>query len=73
MLKIDKIFAITEEDKIRLAVDRKTNLNIAVGEEEKIRDAVDRQNICNCRRRKDRRCFKQTKFIVKIETLKKRK
>lgn len=47
MLKIDKIFAITEEDKIKLAVNRKTNLNIAVGEEE-IRDAVDRQNICNC-------------------------
>lgn len=45
MLKIDKIFAITEEDKIRLAVDRKTNLNIAVGEEEKISDAVDRQNL----------------------------
>lgn len=49
MLKLDKIFAITVEDKIRLAVDRKTNLNIAVGEEEKTRHAVGRQNICNCK------------------------
>lgn len=53
MLKMDKIFAITEDDKMRLAVDRPTNLNMADGEEEKKRNAVDRQNICNCRRRKD--------------------